>query len=576
MTVGLNNWIQRSDINKFIVKNIAPKGKCIRIFQYPIDNGSTFDLMTIPFIAEADIRLSLLKGELYLRLKNKEIEIVESDVDLLQFNDGQKEFLKQSGITKGIDVADSVRQTYELAWSVYDWYLDGTNGNDENDGTSTETALKTGMGLAEKLGPNIEWYHDVTIHVLSSIEDGIFLNWVEIVPIHLQILGVPTVLVRDTMKNFVHYNYLTNVPSNFTANTITDFTPYIGKRIRNSNGLTVNGTSWIGEVNFNGQGVDRAIANYWLNSDVNNVYGNAPITGQEFVIEELPIVPSLVLNGSHLMETDPNNYSGFEIRHLEINNANVTVPASEIWGNRVQGCYFNGKANFTGMENSIEFNTCAFRLDQVSFGGYFVAIVFFRGSLFPDVSITGNSQSCVFQGITGHGCGFWISRSCSISDLWVFDAENAMTINSGNTVTNFAHISGQRNSGYGIALDKNSSYIHIQKAMTPTLTGNAGNIYLMPEDKVIGWTIPFKDGAYSGTTTLTSGSKTINVAYLNTSTQQILATYNTPGSNGTTPLSIPSASRTASSFIINNGQATDSTSTVDWQVTSQGNGIFIL
>ena len=89
---------------RFIVKNIAPGNKRIRIFQYPILNGETRDLLSIPGISEADLRHSLLKGQLLQKLRSKEIIVVDSDIDLLQFNDDQKLFLQQSGITKGLEV----------------------------------------------------------------------------------------------------------------------------------------------------------------------------------------------------------------------------------------------------------------------------------------------------------------------------------------------------------------------------------------------------------------------------------------------------------------------------------------
>ncbi len=91
---------------KFIVKNICPdRRKVISIFQYPILNGSTRDLLGIPGVAEADIRASLLKGELNHKLRAGDIVIVESDIDLLQFNLDQMYFLQESGISTGLQVS---------------------------------------------------------------------------------------------------------------------------------------------------------------------------------------------------------------------------------------------------------------------------------------------------------------------------------------------------------------------------------------------------------------------------------------------------------------------------------------
>ena len=69
----------------------------------------TRDLMKIPGVAEDDIRVSLLKGELNHKIQQGEITVICSDIDLLQFNLQQAQFLEaagiqpESGIQIGID-----------------------------------------------------------------------------------------------------------------------------------------------------------------------------------------------------------------------------------------------------------------------------------------------------------------------------------------------------------------------------------------------------------------------------------------------------------------------------------------
>ena len=92
---------------RFIVKNIAPGNKTIKIFHYPILNGQTRDLIKIPGVDEADIRHSLLKGELYRKLDCEEAVIIDTDIDLLQFDDPQKQFLILHGANNGLSVGAS-------------------------------------------------------------------------------------------------------------------------------------------------------------------------------------------------------------------------------------------------------------------------------------------------------------------------------------------------------------------------------------------------------------------------------------------------------------------------------------
>jgi hypothetical protein len=87
----------------FVVKNIT-KNKRIRVFQYPIKAGDTRDLLAIPGISEADLRHSLLKGTLFTKLKEQELEVIQSNVDLLQFSIEHKMFLEEHGINIGLEV----------------------------------------------------------------------------------------------------------------------------------------------------------------------------------------------------------------------------------------------------------------------------------------------------------------------------------------------------------------------------------------------------------------------------------------------------------------------------------------
>jgi hypothetical protein len=88
----------------FIVQNIITNSnKTIKIFDYPIPTGNTRDLLRIPGVSESSIRASLLKGELRNKILAKEIRIICSDVDLIQFNENQKIFLMQAGVVDGLE-----------------------------------------------------------------------------------------------------------------------------------------------------------------------------------------------------------------------------------------------------------------------------------------------------------------------------------------------------------------------------------------------------------------------------------------------------------------------------------------
>jgi hypothetical protein len=89
----------------FIVRNITPtEKKTINIFRWPIPYMKERDLLQIPGVAEDDIRASLLKGEIRHKFLCGDIELVYSDIDLLQFSNCNLEFLQSLGFTTGIQI----------------------------------------------------------------------------------------------------------------------------------------------------------------------------------------------------------------------------------------------------------------------------------------------------------------------------------------------------------------------------------------------------------------------------------------------------------------------------------------
>lgn len=117
--VGFETWYPKQCPTSFVVKNIAPGNKRIHIFKYPIGNGLERDIMAIPYVSEADIRHSLLKGELYIKLLCRDIKITYSNIDLIQFDQCHKNFLQEAGIVIGLEATSSSQnQKYLLKQNV--------------------------------------------------------------------------------------------------------------------------------------------------------------------------------------------------------------------------------------------------------------------------------------------------------------------------------------------------------------------------------------------------------------------------------------------------------------------------
>lgn len=109
--VGFETFFPKRVDTVFIVQNITKntaQERTIHIFGYPIPAGKERDLLSIPVVSEADIRHSLLKGELRVKGENGEICVTRSNIDLLQFDPEQKAFLESICINNGLEVTTSV------------------------------------------------------------------------------------------------------------------------------------------------------------------------------------------------------------------------------------------------------------------------------------------------------------------------------------------------------------------------------------------------------------------------------------------------------------------------------------
>jgi hypothetical protein len=101
--MGYRTLVKKECPVVFKVRNIAPENKTVRLFFVPIKYGHIKDLLDIPNVSEDVIRHSLLKGDLNVKIRGGEIEVADSNIELLQFDECQKQFLIDAGVIKGVD-----------------------------------------------------------------------------------------------------------------------------------------------------------------------------------------------------------------------------------------------------------------------------------------------------------------------------------------------------------------------------------------------------------------------------------------------------------------------------------------
>lgn len=89
------------DSLKFVVKNVSPSEKAIKVFGLKIPFNTSRDLLAIDEITEADIKASLAKGELANKIRKGSLKIVETTLNLIEVDPGQRAFVESAGLVPG-------------------------------------------------------------------------------------------------------------------------------------------------------------------------------------------------------------------------------------------------------------------------------------------------------------------------------------------------------------------------------------------------------------------------------------------------------------------------------------------
>jgi hypothetical protein len=144
----------------FVVRNTAPGGKKLTLFNTPLGNGNTLDLMKIPGVSEDDIKASVLKGELGQKLRIRYLTLVTNTLDF-----GDNSDPTYTGLLTSIGITTSPRKNNQTTW-----YVSPATGNDINSGL-VGSPLKTLTELGRRLSSNLV-RSLITVNLLDNIVDA--------------------------------------------------------------------------------------------------------------------------------------------------------------------------------------------------------------------------------------------------------------------------------------------------------------------------------------------------------------------------------------------------------------------
>ncbi len=476
-------------------------------------------------------------------------------------------------------LAALVPLAYAANWAVTDWYLDGTVGNDANNGTTALTPLRTGAELSRRLGYGaIQWSHSVTIHLLASIADGINLKYQLLTTgLTVMIVGTATSVLSTTVATYTPA--AGNIPKRFTATGVADWntagpggTSLLGSRCRVTSGAATGAIFWIAKIAPDGLGNDVAR----ISNPVGRTQSNlVPAAGNTFEVETLPSVAQLNIEclgptqptyvatpGNCIVDSIASGESEFRVQGYQATLAPMVWACamtkrltssvlSEQQGLVVQGC----KCSIATVPSCLSFGNL-----YLPYSG--------ATSLFNDRFVTHNAD--LIQGIRcNYQAGFC---SCS-STTYIMDSPTfGLTVGPRLQFTMASPVCGSGNASQGIELYPGGR-IFYRVALPPTLTGTLGDVLLRaPVGVTIPWSArPWNDGERQGhaVALVPGGPAIVAVPYMLT-TQSIQVTHNTPAGVGAPGiLYAADADRTNTQFGVRSSLAADA-GTFDWYIAPLG------
>lgn len=470
----------------------------------------------------------------------------------------------------------SLEGTSDQKWLAQTtWFIDGTNGNDENVGTDIAHPIKTGLELSRRFnGPAIYLDHVVTVTILTDIEI-IELDLTTSSTGQLRVIGVPTIILDTTVPVGGYVAESDAACASITLNGVADMSVYKYQRLRapNSN----NTISWVSKWN---NPPERPGVQFARISKPQRVDGTGLHTGNfpddtQVLIEALPKVAnfSVSLAGAQLaINTGQIDLGQLYVDSLDIGTLTTIGPTINASGNSVYSSKLSRvKVSDTATSTAtISILGCCV-LDPSPLVSYSVACLWAtlgtESFLFTNVRmwILGHElfEYSVFVGNNT------IVRQQSRSFIYSTAASIALFIYfSSSWLCEVDKLCGRADS-FALFLYPNAT-LRYPAGKLPALTGTAGDVMLSPTFFTMTWAQAalWNDGQRSGFTTLVGGVKDVPIPIWDTTKQQVqLTVRDIIGVAG--HISAPFAARTPTNLRVQSDNAGDN-STVEWSLTPWG------
>lgn len=370
------------------------------------------------------------------------------------------------------------------------WFIDGTSGDDENVGSTAPTALKTAAELERRIdGQTLhqktvvtqltdlnEWVK-LTLKFVDSAADTQEFQWLggALTSLHTGQISAVTALAPNT-----------NVPEKIADGALV-WGPYIGRRVRLTDGAHVGATAWI--VKDEGAGVARC-SNFQVFDPAAPSDGPAlvqPAANDHYQIDQMVSLNGLDLRVSRLTSSSSLIPAAFVVDSIDFGRGLASPYLSEIylepdpWTTTgiIARCHMAcrnladrpGSLLFEvgccGDSGAVAFN----RSGQIAISGGATLGSFFTGSLcyhkIGGYHIVQGGQLRVGACVIDVNGGVQVfDAGVSTDGVIVFDGGSQLTL----SYTATSPVSGSGNGGAGIKVWGGNSVQHF--GTLPTITGS--------------------------------------------------------------------------------------------------------
>jgi hypothetical protein len=503
-----------------------------------------------------------------------------------------------------------------------DFYIDGINGNDNNTGL-VGFPLKTGARLQTLLGPNPLFTQSVTIHILNTPSDNcVNLDFTrDGYNVCLSIIGTTTILHTDTVSYYIPALTWYNEGILLTATGITDWRPYVGKRLN-------FGNSWsrVCKSNPDGYGDGYCRITEPMFHDGNPQHApttwstTVPTVGQSFTVESVVDVKNISINAkgpsggvtpenyvvgseyifpvykpyvmcetiaasvsANINISSPYQFAGlvcYDCDFQDFCTNSVTSTIVSGGGNSGGGCFYaGGSLKYYGISH---ISNCQYE-----------ACVFFLPTQRAITELGLTTPNCAFTDVVFQGVALRVyASSCYLNNVGIFDVifdgniNEALYIYNDGMVRTSGFLIGNGNTiGIAVQVAINSRMIYDGPTTTSVLHG-ASRLGIKPTIKGGGasdigypniqgsWSqVPSRHGSGTGTATLIGGSVTISNLLMQS--DAVVRAWYVSENNPFGVLKI--TGQTATGFTIQSSCSSDTNSVAyEWTSALGGNGgIFV-